>query len=115
MDSEELARRFLAALGAGDRAAVGELIHPEVEIRTERTVHRGRLAAMEWAGKVFDHLVRRYVPVEIEETSGGLLIHAELQYIWRESGEVGDTSRVAIELGVRDGLISSWYLRDEPE
>jgi ketosteroid isomerase-like protein len=115
VDSAELARRFLAGLSAGDRAAVGELVHPEVEIRTQRTVHRGRLAAMEWAGKVFDHLTRRYVPVEIEETPGGLLVHAELQYVWRESGEVGDTSRVAIELGVRDGLISSWYLRDEPD
>ena len=44
---------------------MGELVHPEVEIRTERTVHRGRKAAMEWSSKVFDHLVRRYVPVEI--------------------------------------------------
>ena len=94
---------------------MGELVHPEVEIRTERTVHRGRVAAMEWSGKVFDHLVRRYVPVEIEETKTGVLVHAELQYVWRESGEVGDISRVAIELGIRDGLISSWYLVDEPE
>jgi ketosteroid isomerase-like protein len=115
VDPVDLARRFLAALSVGDRAAVGELVHPEVEIRTERTVHRGRLAAMEWSGRVFDHLVRRYVPLEIEETPSGVLVHAELQYVWRESGEVGDTSRVAIELGIRDGLISSWYLVDEPE
>ena len=94
---------------------MGELVHPEVEIRTERTVHRGRAAAMDWSGKVFDHLIRRYVPVTIEETDAGVLVHAELQYVWRESDEVGDTSRVAIELGVRDGLISSWYLLDEPE
>jgi hypothetical protein len=94
---------------------VGELVHPEVEIRTERTVHRGRQAAMDWSGKVFDHLVRRYVPIEIEQTPSGVLVHAELQYVWRESGDVGDSSRVAIELGVRDGLISSWYLIDEPE
>ncbi len=93
---------------------MGELVHPEVEIRTERTVHRGRQAAAEWSGKVFDHLVRRYVPVEIEERENGLLVHAELQFVWRESGEVGDSSRVAIELGIRDGLISSWYLIDEP-
>jgi hypothetical protein len=93
---------------------VGELVHPEVEIRTERTVHRGRLAAMEWSGKVFDHLFRRYVPVEVEETPSGVLVHAELQYVWRDSGKIGDTSRVAIELGIRDGLISSWYLLDEP-
>jgi hypothetical protein len=95
--------------------AVGELVHPEVEIRTERTVHRGREAAMEWAGKSFDHLVRRYVPLEFAGTPTGLLVHAELQYIWRDSGEMGDSSAVRIELGIRDGLISSWYLHDEPE
>lgn len=94
---------------------MGELVHPEVEIRTERKVHRGRAAAMQWSGKVFDYLVRRYVPVEIEDTDSGVLVHAELQYLWRHSGEVGDSSRVAIDLGVRDGLISSWYLVDEPE
>jgi hypothetical protein len=114
-DSEDVARRFLAALSDCDREAVGELVHPEVEIRTERTVHQGRDAAMKWAGKAFDHLIRRYVPVEIERTESGVLVHAELQYVWRESGEVGDSSRVAIELGIRDGLISSWYLIDEPE
>jgi hypothetical protein len=94
---------------------VGGLVHPEVEIRTERTVHRGRDAAMKWAGKAFDHLIRRYVPIEIERTESGVLVHAELQYVWRENGEIGDSSRVRIELGVRDGLISSWYLIDEPE
>jgi hypothetical protein len=94
---------------------VGQLVHPEVEIRTERRVHRGRAAAMEWSGKTFDHLVRRYLPVEIEETPTGVLVHTELQYVWRETGAVGDTSRVAIDLGIRDGLISSWYLMDEPE
>ncbi len=93
---------------------MGELVHPEIEIRTERTVHSGRRAAIEWSGKVFEHLVRRYVPLEIEETPSGVLVHAELQYIWRESREEGDSSRVAIELGIRDGLVSSWYLRDEP-
>ena len=94
---------------------MGELVHPEIEIRTERTVHKGRDAAIEWSGKTFDHIARRYVPVEIEETPDGVLVHAELQYVWRESGEVGDSSRVAIELGIRDGLISSWYLVDEPD
>jgi ketosteroid isomerase-like protein len=114
LDTDELVRRFLSALTAGDRTAVGELVHPEIEIRTQRKVHRGRSAAIEWAGKVFDHLVRRYAPIEIEHTEDGVLVHAELQYVWRESGEVGDSSPVAIELGIRDGLISSWYLLDEP-
>jgi hypothetical protein len=94
---------------------VGELVDPEVEIRTQRTVHRGREAAIGWAGKEFDHLIRRYIPIEIEETDSGVLVHAELQYVWRETERVGDSSRVAIELGIRDGLISSWYLEDEPD
>jgi hypothetical protein len=91
---------------------VGELVHPEVEIHTERTVHRGREAAMDWSAKGFDHLIRRYVPVEISERPGGVSVQAELQYVWRESGEVGDTTPAVIELGIKDGLISSWSLID---
>lgn len=89
---------------------MGELVHPEVEIRTERAVHRGRDAAIEWAGKTFDHLIRRYVPVVIERRENGARVLAELEYAWRESGEVGDITDVTIELGIRDGLISSWNL-----
>ena len=94
---------------------MGELVHPEIEIHTERTVHRGRQAAVVWAGKEFDHLIRRYVPVETERTDTGVLVHARLEYVWREGRKVGDSSRVAIELGIRDGLISSWHLVDEPD
>ncbi len=68
---------------------------------------------MEWSGRVFEHLTRRYVPIEIEPRPAGVLVHAELQYVWRQSGKVGDSSRVALELGIRDGLISSWYLLDD--
>ena len=109
----ELARRFLAALSEGDQAAVGELVHPEVEIRTERTTHRGRDAAVDWSAKGFDHLTRRYVPLEVEQREHGLLVMAELQYVWTETGDVGDTTRVGIALGVRDGLVSSWELLED--
>jgi hypothetical protein len=27
-------------------------------------------------------------------------VHAELQYVWRNTGDVGDSSPVAIELGI---------------
>jgi hypothetical protein len=93
--------------------AVSELVHPEIEIHTARTVHRGREAAARWSGKTFDHLIRRYVPVEVEPTPEGVTVRAELQYVWRESGKVGDSSPVRIELGIRDGLISSWRLFEE--
>lgn len=50
------------------------------------------------------------MPVRVEPIRGGIRVHAELQYVWRESGKVGDSSSVLIELGLRDGLISSWEL-----
>jgi hypothetical protein len=94
---------------------VGELVHPDVEIRTERTVHRGRPAAVDWSRKGFEHLDRRYVPIEVARRGDLVAIKAELQYVWRESGEIGDRSEVTIELGIRDGLISSWFLLEEGE
>ena len=92
---------------------MGGLVHPEVEIRTERTTHRGRDAAVAWAGKGYDHLTRRYEPLEIEQRRNGLLVIAELQYVWTDTGDVGDTTRVGIALGVRDGLVSSWELLED--
>lgn len=91
---------------------MGELVHPEIEIDTERTIHRGRDAAMDWSQKSFDHIFRRYEPVEIRATEDGVEVDAELQYVWRETGDVGDTSAVKIDLGIRDGLISSWRLAE---
>jgi hypothetical protein len=91
---------------------VGELVHPEIEINTERNVHKGRDAAMDWSQKTFDHIFRRYEPVEIRPTEDGVEVDAELRYVWRETGDVGDTSAVKIALGIRDGLISSWRLTE---
>jgi hypothetical protein len=71
------------------------------------------VAALEWSSKAFDHIIRRYVPQRIEETDEGVHVEAELQYVWRESGEVADSAPVRLELGIRDGLISSWRLFEE--
>jgi len=65
-----------------------------------------------WAGKGFDHIFRRYEPRKVSAREGGATVDADLQYVWRESGEVGDTSAVVIELGIRDGLVSSWELTE---
>jgi hypothetical protein len=92
---------------------VGELVHPDVRIHTSRTVHRGRAQALRWSSKEFDHVLRRYVPQRIETTPEGVRVAAELEYVWRDSGEVGDSSPVLLELGIRDGLISSWRLHEE--
>jgi hypothetical protein len=94
---------------------VAELVHPEVEIHTERRALRGRAAAVEWSSKAFDHVERRYEPIEIEPGPGGVAVRATLQYVWTDSGVVGDEAEVLIELGIRDGLISSWRLFEDPD
>ena len=94
---------------------MAELVHPEIEIHTKRTVHRGRAAAVEWSSKAFDHIERRYEPVEIEPRPGGVAVRAMLQYTWTDSGVVGDEKEVLIELGIRDGLVSSWHLFEDPD
>ena len=92
---------------------MGALVHPEVEIRTKRTTHRGRDAAVEWSAKGFDHLTRRYVPRQIQQREHGLLVRADLQYVWTETGQVGSSDEVGIALGVRDGLVSSFEVLEE--
>lgn len=91
---------------------MGELVHPEVEIHTARTTHRGAEAAQEWSQRTYDHLVRRFVPERIEPSTEGAHVIGRVEYVWRETGEVGDSAPVEIELGIRDGLISSWRLDD---
>ena len=75
---------------------------------------------MEWSGKGFDHIYRRYVPVEIEPVPGGVRVAAELQYVWRgvrrgrrhqrghdRPGACGTASISSWELTEVEGLTSS--------
>jgi hypothetical protein len=71
------------------------------------------VAALQWSSKAFDHIERRYVPVKVEDAGDVVHIDAELHYVWSESGEVADSTPVRIELGVADGLISSWRLFED--
>lgn len=95
--------------GAGDPASI---LHPEVSIHTSSGTIEGIDSATEWSGKRFDHLDRRYRPLEIIPTPTGAIVKAALEYVWRESGEVADSQEVEVEVGVRDGRISSWRLID---
>ena len=109
----ELARRVLEALSRGDVPAFAALLHPKVEIRTARGVRRGAEEAEEWARKRYEHLERHYVIDRLEVRGERVLALVRTQYVWRESGLVGDEAPVTIELAFRDGRLIGWAFRDD--
>ena len=92
---ESLARQVLAALSEGDTEAFGELIADDIEIHTARGVREDHAEAVAWAANKYDHLQRRYEIEEIEPAKGrGVIVRGQTQYVWKDEGEVADSSPV---------------------
>ena len=112
-DTAELARRVLAALSHGDVDEFAALIHPEIEIRTARGVRSGSEEAEEWAQKSYEHLERHYAIDKLEVKGDEVLARVRAQYVWTDSGLVGDEEPVTIELGFSGGKLIRWAFRDD--
>jgi len=109
----ELAARAIAAIDAQDPELIAAAFDPLVEIRTGRNVHTGIEAAIAWAAKTYDHLERRY-RINATHTRGDeVLVLGSVEYVWREEGEVGDSSPIAIRLEIRDGRITAMTVADD--
>ena len=106
-ENSRLIRAALEALGREDPDGFSALLHPEIEIETDRGVRRGRRAALDWASKRFDHLVRVWAVDEIQGERDRLLVVGRLQYVWRDGGEVGDETPVALGFELTDGQIQT--------
>ena len=101
-------------LGAEDVDAFVELVDPAIEIETQRATRRGVDEAAAWAARRYDHLVRRYEVDELHELGDRVVVLAEVQYVWRHSGAVGDRTLAGIALDFRDGRLVRWRLYDDP-
>lgn len=113
-EEEALARHVLAVLSDCDTVAFGELAAEEIEIHTSRGVRHGHAEAIAWAASKYDHLQRRYVIDELRPLDGGgLLMLGTSQYVWKDSGEVADSSPVAVELHFDRGKLSLWRFRED--
>lgn len=108
----DLARRVLAALSSGDVPRFAALVHPEIEIRTARGVYRGADEATEWAQKRYEHLERHFAIDRLEEKGDQVTARVRTQYVWRDSGLVGDEEPAAIDLGFADGRLIRWEFLD---
>ena len=105
---------MLAALSDTDTETFAELVHPDVEIVTERGVRRGADSALRWAGRRYEHLERRYAIDELRERGDTVLALARVQYVWRETQLLGDELLHGIALGFRDGKLVRWRVYDDP-
>ena len=111
--SAELARQVLGALSNGDVQGFAALVHPDLEIRTARGVRRGKDDAEEWAQKRYEHLERRYAIDELRVDGDDVLALVRTQYVWRDSGLVGDEEPTVIELEFKDGKLILWAFRED--
>jgi len=112
-DTATLAESAIEAINSRDPDRIRPLLADEVEITTGRAVHRGPEAALAWAQKEYDHLVRRYAPDEIRCNGERALALGSVQYVWSGGEEVADSSPIALELEFGAGLLRSLRLHDD--
>jgi hypothetical protein len=111
----ELAERVIGALRRDDCATFGELVSDDIEIETARGVRRGHAEAVAWARNKYDHLQRCFSIDEYRPLGPGrLLALGRTEYVWKDSGEVGDSSPVAIEMSFRGDRLVRWRFREDP-
>jgi len=108
----DLARYVLEALSLGDVPDFAAVVHPEIEIRTAKTTYLGPEAATEWAQKRYEHLERHFAIDGLEEKGDHVVARVRTQYVWRDSGLVGDEEPAVIDLDFRDGKLWRWEFRE---
>lgn len=114
--SEEQAlqiRLLLEAVNDRDLARLRALVPPDFEIVTGRSVHSGAPAVLAWAGRAYDHLERRYAVDRIEPVGSGYLVLGRVQYVWRETGEVGDSSPIVFSFELAGGRLRRMSLHED--
>ena len=109
----ELATALIAAINSRDPAELEPLLGPEAEVRTGRSVHAGPEAVIRWSAREYDNLVKRYEVEELRTRAGRVLALGSVQYVWRDGGEVADSSPIALELDFSAGRLSRLSLHDD--
>ena len=112
-DPTALATAVIEAINSREPGRLEPLLAPGVEVVTGRNVHAGAEAVVAWAGKRFDHLVRRYAIDELRIGGDGILALGAVQYVWADGGEVADSTPIALELVFDGSLLRLLRLFDD--
>jgi hypothetical protein len=114
-DRAELAAAAIAAINSRDPDLIKPLLHPEIELRTGRSSYSGPDQVAAWADKQYDHLDRLYSIATARTRGDSVLILGDVEYVWRDSGELGDSSPIALTLEFEAELLRSLRVDDDPE
>lgn len=90
--SAAAAAAVLEALNDRDTDRLEPLLSSDVEVATGTGTRSGREAVIGWSLNDYDHLLRRFLLDEAVAVGSGLLGRARSQYVWKEGGEVADTT-----------------------
>jgi hypothetical protein len=112
-DPAELAAALIEAINSRDPAALERLLGPGSEVQTGRSVHSGPDAVLRWAAREYDNLVKRYEVEELRARAGRVLALGSVQYVWKEGGEVADSSPIALEMDFSGGRLGRLSLHDD--
>ena len=63
----------------------------------------------------YDHLDRRYAIAAARTQGDEVLILGDVEHVWREGGELGDSSPIAMTLAFEGDLLRSLRVDDDPE
>jgi hypothetical protein len=104
---EEIVGLAFEAISDRDGERLLPLLAPGVTIRTMRGTHEGHEAALAWIGKGYEHLDKRFRIDDLEPVTGAgrMLGHGRVEYVWRESGEVGDSTPIFVVVELLGGLL----------
>ncbi len=118
---EEIVRLALEAISDRDAERLRPLLAPGVSVHTGRGSHEGDDAVLAWARKGYEHLDRRWRLESLEPApgrggeDGTLLGRGRVEYVWRESGEVGDTVPIFLLLRLDGQRLARLEVFDELE
>lgn len=108
-----LAQAAVEAINSREPGRLGTVLADDVEVVTGRSAHRGKEAAVAWAGKEYNHLVRRFRIDEYRPRGESVLALGSVEYAWSEGEDVADSSPIAIELEFADGRLRRLSLHDD--
>ena len=102
------ALEFVRAFNEGDLDAFNEVLHPDVEIHSNRGLRAGRDAARAWATRAPGGVQQTIEVSGSEESDSEVLLRIERHWHWDEDGSHAATDEMALLFGFRYGLVSSW-------
>lgn len=113
LPARELITLALEAISSRSAERLRPLLAEDVRVETGRATHRGIEAVLCWAEKSYQHLDRRYVISGFERSGSSYLVPGRAEYVWRDSGEVGDSTPAFLVFTIEEGRIALVSLQDD--